>query len=57
MFIFLPSNTLLQNGRGDLEVLGQGLVSLQGVETAGKPHREDTKEPSLIHPVDAMVGE
>ena len=57
MFIFLPSNTLLHNGRGDLELLGQGLVSLQGVETAGKPHREDTKEPSLIHPVDAMVGE
>ena len=44
MFIFLSSDTLLQYGRGDLEVPGLGLVSLQitGVETAGIPHREDT---------------
>ena len=56
---FLSSTTLLQYGRGDLEVPAQGLVSLQipGVETAGKPHREDTKEPSLIHRVDSLVGE
>ena len=35
----------------------QGLVSLEipGVETAGKPHREDTKQPSLIHRVDSLV--
>jgi hypothetical protein len=47
MFILFSSTTLLQYGRGDLELPGQGLVSLQipGVETAGKPHREDTKEP------------
>ena len=51
MFIFLYCTTLLQYGSGDLEVPGQCLVSLQipGVETTGKPHREDTKEPSLIH--------
>ena len=51
MFIFLSSDSLLQYGRGDLEVPGQVLVSLQipDVETAGIPHREDTKEPSLIH--------
>ena len=38
MFILFSSTTLLQYGRGDLEVglPGQGLVSLQGVETAGK---------------------
>ena len=59
MFIFLYSDTLLQYGRGGLEVPGQGLVSLQipGVETAGKPHREETKEPSLIHRVESLVCE
>ena len=29
MFIFLSSDSLLQYGRGDLEVPGQGLVSLK----------------------------
>ena len=59
MFIFLSSDTLLKYRRGDLEVPSQGLVSLQspGVESAGKPHREDTKEPSLIHRVDSLVCE
>ena len=59
MFIFLSSTTLLQYGRGDLEVTDHGLVSLRipGVETAGKLHREDTKEPSLIHRVDSLVVE
>ena len=59
MFIFLSSTTLLQYGRGDLEVTDHGLASLQipGVKTAGKLHREDTKEPSLIHRVDSLVVE
>ncbi|XP_056441135.1 uncharacterized protein LOC130378381 isoform X2 [Gadus chalcogrammus] len=49
----------VQYGRGDLEVPGQVLVSLQipDVETAGIPHREDTKESSLIHRVDSLVCE
>ena len=40
----------MQYGWGDLEIPGQGLVSLQipGVEAAGKLHREDTYEPSFI---------
>ena len=56
MFIFLSSDSLLQYGRGDLEVPGQVLVSLQipDVETAGIAHREDTKESSLIHRVDSI---
>ena len=59
MFIFLSSDSLLQYGRGDLDVPGQVLVSLQipDVETAGIPHREDTKESSLIHRVDSLVCE
>ena len=59
MFIFLSSDSLLQYGRGDLEVPGQVLVSLQipDVETAGIPHREDTKESTLIHQVDSLVCE
>ena len=56
MFIFLSSDSLLQYGREDLEVPGQALVSLQipDVETAGIPHREDTKEPS--HSSSGLIG-
>ena len=59
MFIFLSSDSLLQYGRGDLEVSGQAFVSLQipDVETAGISHGEDTKDPSLIHRVDSLVCE
>jgi hypothetical protein len=36
MFIFLSSDSLLQYGRGDLEVPGQVLVSLQIPDVVGQ---------------------
>ena len=51
MYIFMSSTTLLQYGRGALEVPGHGWGQ---PETAGKPQGEDTK--AISHLSRGLIG-